>query len=165
MELSNWLHIFEILAISVAAFLAWRIGVKQNKINKKAVDIANFVEIFVMPQQVLIKDENKGQQSFYWNLIIKNASSYPIYLNSFRLNGILHSLGSVVVPIGGDNWYGIPIPKDIQDKKELSLEVKFEDYLGKKYYSKNFGEYKNYSWQIKSNKSEQLYEKKEHKKQ
>lgn len=140
------------LAASTAAYLAWRIGKKQNEINKQALDIQNFVETFVMPQQVIGKDEQGNQKFLYWSLLIKNASSYPIYLKRFVLNGVAHLIGNSVIPTGGDNWYTIPVPKDVQEKGELSLDIEFEDYLGNRYLSRHYGKFENMSWQIRSEK-------------
>lgn len=139
-------------AASIAAYLAWKIGKQQNEINKQALDIQNFVETFVMPQQVTSKDEQGNQKLLYWNLLVKNASSYPIYLKRFVLNGVAYLIGNSVIPTGGDNWYAIPVPKDVQEKRELSLEIEFEDYLGNQYLSRHYGKFENMSWQIRSEK-------------
>lgn len=139
-------------AALVAAFLAWKIGERQNEINKQALDIQNFVETFVMPQQVIGQDEQGNQKLLHWNLLVKNASSYPIYLNRFVLNGVAHLIGNSVIPTGGDNWYAIPVPQDVQQKSELSLEIEFEDYLGNRYLSRHYGKFENMMWQIRSEK-------------
>lgn len=143
---------FNFLALLITGFLAWRIGKKQNEINKQSLDIQNFVETFVMPQQVLGQDENGNQKLLNWNLIVKNASSYPIYLNKFKLNGLSHNIGNSVIPVGDNNWYAIPIVKDVQEKGELSLKLEFEDYLGNEFCSKHCGNFENFLWQIKSEK-------------
>ncbi|OHA71279.1 MAG: hypothetical protein A3H01_00145 [Candidatus Wildermuthbacteria bacterium RIFCSPLOWO2_12_FULL_40_9] len=140
------------LTASAATYLAWMIGRRQNEINKQALDIQNFVETFVMPQRVIGQDEQGNQKFLYWNLLVKNASSYPIYLNRFVLNGVAHLIGNSVVPIGGDNWYAIPVSKDVQEKGELSLEIEFEDYLGTQYLSRHYGKLENANWQIRSEK-------------
>jgi hypothetical protein len=155
---SSWLsiHIVEIInvfAVLVVGFLAWRIGRRQNKINEISLSITNFVEIFVMPQQVILQDKDTEKKSYYWNLLVKNASSYPIYLNRFTLNGVSHLIGNSVVPVGGDNWYAVPVPGDVQSKGELSLDVEYEDYLGNIYKGKHYGVFGNGNWQIKSEKS------------
>jgi len=158
-ESPSWLSIdvmgiINVFAVLVVGFLAWRIGRRQNKINEISLSITNFVEIFVMPQQVILKDQdNPEKASHYWNLLVKNASSYPVYLNRFTLNGVSHLIGSSVVPVGSDNWYAIPVSKDVQDKKELSLDVEYEDYLGNIYRGKHYGVFENGNWQIKSEKS------------
>lgn len=152
MILSDKILIIQTAILFLTLLAAFYIGYKQNKINKEALDIKNFVDTFVMPQQVLGQDEKGEQKLIYWNLIVKNASSYPIYLNSFCLNGIEHSIGSSVIPNGSDNWYGFPIPNDVQEKGELSLKLEFEDYLNNKYTSRHFGKLENGIWQIKSEK-------------
>ncbi len=148
----TWISFVTLLVVVLATYFAYRIGTIQNSINKQALDIQNFVETFVMPQQVIIKDEKGGNKSLYWNLLIKNASSYPIYLNKFVLNGIVHSVGNSIVPVGMENWYAIPIPSDVQQKKELTLSLEFEDYIGNKYTSEHYGIFENVSWQIRSQK-------------
>lgn len=114
-----------------AVFIAWY-SIETSKLAKemkRTNSIQDFIDVFVMPQQVVFQDEGGTNKIYKWNLLIKNASSYPIYLNRFSLNGVAHLVGSSVIPTGGDNWYAIPIPKDVQEKKELSLEVEFVVYM------------------------------------
>lgn len=140
------------IAAIVAAILALRIGKKQNEINQRSLDIKNFVETFVMPQQVIAQDESGNKKISHWNLLIKNASSYPIYLKSFTLNGIRQAVGSSVIPNFGENWYAVPISNTAQDGCNLSLEVEFEDYLDNRYTSKHSGIFDGMTWQIRSEK-------------
>jgi len=154
-KISLWQVMFTgatFLAAVFAAFFAYLIGKKQNEINEKALSITNFVEIFLMPSYTEIRDKEGKVLEIKWSVLIKNASSYPIYLNSFSLNGIKHNIGSNAIPNNPDSWYGVPIPKDVQEKKELSLLVSFEDYLGKQYQSEGFGDFDGVTWQIKSKK-------------
>ena len=147
-KISIWQTVFSrltFLATLLVGFWAWRIGKRQNQIS-------NFVEIFIMPQQVLGEDENGNQKLLYWNLLIKNASSFPVYLNKFSLNGVSHQIGSSAIPSNSDGWHAIPISSDVQKKEELSLDVEFEDYLGKRYKTASYGEFRNNTWNIKSEK-------------
>ena len=145
------------LATALAAFFAWRIGVKQNKINEQALNISDFVEIFLMPQQVVLQDQNdQSKKIIKWNILIKNVSSYPIYLNDFTLNGIKQDIGSSAIPNNSDSWYAVPILEDAQTRNEFSLTVSFEDYLGKKYQAEGFGRFDGVAWQIKSKKRVKL---------
>lgn len=151
-----WQTIFTgaaIIAAAFATFLAYRIGKKQNEINEKALIISNFVEVFLMPQQVVLPDkDDQSRQIIKWQVIIKNVSSYPIYLNDFTLNGIKQDIGSSAIPNNSDNWYAVPILEDVQKRGEFSLIISFEDYLGKKYQAEGFGKFDGVSWQIKSKK-------------
>lgn len=140
------------LAASFAAYQAKRIGDKQNEINQRALDIQNFVELFVMPQQVIGQNEDGKSALIRWNILIKNVSSYPVYLHAFSLSGLRHPIGSSAIPNNSENWYGVPIQEDIQKKGEFSLEIEFEDYLGDKYSSKHTGLFDGITWQIKSEK-------------
>lgn len=142
-----------LITTALAAYFAWRIGVRQNKINEQALKISDFVEIFLMPQQVILQDSNnQSQQIIKWNILVKNVSSYPIYLNDFTLNDLKHEIGNTAIPNNSDSWYCIPISEDIQNKKEFSLVIYFEDYLGKKYLGEGVGVYNGISWEIKSKK-------------
>lgn len=136
------------LAAIIAAFLAYRIG-------KKQIEITNFVEIFLHPQLQVIQEQAGGMETkiISWNILIKNASSYPVYLSNFVLNGLKHDIGSSVIPNNPDSWYGIPIPIDIQSKREFSLIVEYEDYLSIKHIAEGFGSYDGVQWQIRSKKS------------
>lgn len=73
------------VAACFAALWARDIGYRQNEINQRSLDIQNFVELFVMPQQVIAQNELGQQIPLSWNLLIKNASSYPIYLSKISL--------------------------------------------------------------------------------
>jgi hypothetical protein len=70
----------------VASILAWRIGKKQNIINEHLLHVSDFAEAFVMPQQVITQDAPGNPVHIQNNLLVKNASSFPIYLNIFTLN-------------------------------------------------------------------------------
>jgi hypothetical protein len=140
-------------AALLAAYFAWSIGKRQNEINERSLNVHDFIETFVMPQQVIAQNETGGSVLAYYNLAVKNASTYPIYLTSFILNGVSHLVGNSIIPTGSDNWYAIPIPKDIQQKSELTLQLEFEDYLGNKYHSSHNGVFENLTWQIRSQKT------------
>jgi hypothetical protein len=67
-----------------------------------------------------------------------------------------HLVGGCIIPPDLNNWYAIPVPKDVETKGELTLQVHFEDYLGKKYQSNHNGVFQNSTWQIKSQKRIQV---------
>jgi hypothetical protein len=127
------------LATIVAIIAAFWIGYRQIQIN-------NFVEIFMTPEVVV--QDNKT----YSKILIRNVSSYPIYLNSYVLNGVKIDIGSTPIPNNSNNWYAVVIPQDAQVKGELSLAAYFEDYLGKKYQSDGFGKFENGGWNVHQNK-------------
>lgn len=161
MEIINsWQTIFTglaFIAASVAAYFSYSIGTKQNEINERSLNISNFVEIFLMPQQVILQDpDDKSKTTIIWNVLIKNVSSYPIYLNDFTLNGIKQDIGSSAIPNDFNSWYAIPIPNDVQTKGEFSLTVFFEDYLRKRYQAEGFGKFNGVSWSIRSKKRIEL---------
>ena len=158
MTIDQIVNLLTFLATVLAAYFAWRIGVRQNQINERALSISDFVEIFLMPQQVIFREEgDESKTVIKWNILIKNVSSYPIYLNSFTLNGIKHDVGSSAIPNNSDSWYAAPIPEDLQ-KKGFSIEVFFEDYLGQKYQTDGFGSFDGTWWQIKSKKRIKIIE-------
>lgn len=154
--LKNILPVLDVIVLAIAAFLAWRIGVIQNRINKRSLQIRDFVELFVMPQQISIQEEGI-QLHFQWSLLIKNVSSYPIYIKRFSLNGIAHMIGNSAIPPDTNNWYRIPIPTNVTE--ELSLDIEFEDYMGKNYISRHYGVFENASWQIRSEKRKEIVNK------
>lgn len=133
------------------------IGLMQNQINKQALDISNFAEIFCIPseppQNIIIGEQGAININTIgnWKILIKNASSYPIYINDYTLNGVKHIIGSSALPNNPDSWYGVVIPANVQEQGEFSLLVTFEDYLGNKYQSENFGRFNN-GWELRSQK-------------
>ncbi len=136
----------------LAAVYAHQIGIKQNEISEATFKINNFVEIFLMPQQYQLENGSSTSKITKWNILVKNVSSYPVYLNSFTLNGLKTDIGSTPIPNNPESWYGVPIPDDVQNKGEFSLIVNFEDYLGKKYESEGFGKFNGLGWNIHQNK-------------
>jgi hypothetical protein len=155
-KINLWEAIFNglsFVAATLAAYLAFRIGKKQNEINAQALAITNFVEIFLMPMQTVVTDVvDANKKEIKWNVLIKNVSSYPIYLNDFTLNGIKHDIGNSAIPNNSDSWYGIPLTEETLKRTEFSLLVSFEDYLGRKYQTEGFGVFDGMMWQIKSKK-------------
>lgn len=146
--ISLWQVIFTgiaVIAAIAAAVLAYKIG-------KRQIEIANFVEVFLMPQQITFKRVDSEETKIKWNILVKNVSSYPIYLNSFTLNGLKQDVGSTAIPHNPDSWYVIPIVEDVQNKGEFLLMVEFEDYLRKKYQSEGSGKFDGMSWNINSKK-------------
>lgn len=134
------------LALTLAAVIfAYRIGEKQNEINQVALEINDFAEIFVMPRRVIYKYAD-GEVPGVWNIIIKNASAYPIYLNSYTLDGKKVDLGNLTLARDSDLWYGLTLPTSVQEKGEFSISVDFEDYRGNKYRTKGSGVYNGRDW-------------------
>jgi len=109
------------IAAIIVAFLAYKIG-------KKQIEISNFVELFIMSQQVTFKKIDSEERQVAWGILVENTSSYPVYLNSYILNGIKEDIGNTPIPNNPDSWYRIPITKDIQDEGKISLIIEFEDY-------------------------------------
>lgn len=133
------------IAAIVAAVLAYRIG-------KKQIEITNFVELFLMPQQITFKKVDSEETQIAWTILVKNVSSYPVYLNSYTLSGVKEDIGNTPIPHNPNSWYTIPITKNVQDVGKLSLIIEFEDYLGKKYKSEGFGKYEGSGWNIHQTK-------------
>lgn len=144
------------ISASIAAILAWRIGRKQNEINQKALKIQDFTEVFIMPQQIIGKDKDGKEKLLGWNLIIKNSSAQPIYLNRYVLNGISTLVGSSAIHTGDNSWYKIQILDSPCQENKLSLEVEFENYLGNKYLTRCYGKFENGEWGINSEKSKKI---------
>lgn len=118
---------------ALTAYLAFRIGKRQNQINEMALRIGDYAEIFLMPQH-LFDSEDKNKKPVGHNILIKNISSYPIYLISYKLNDKETIVGSCPIPPhGSDNWYAVRIPSEVNVDKKLVFEVRFETYLGSKF--------------------------------
>ena len=153
-----WQTIFTavgVVAAFIAAVLAYRIGKRQNEINELALKISDFSELFFMPQTLLIRDEKGIEKIGSYNILVKNISSYPVYLNSYILNDEKTVVGVSPLPHDPDSWYTIPIPKNVQDTNKFSLEVEFETYLGEAYKTNATGKF-NGSWGVNSTKKVKL---------
>lgn len=143
---------FTVIIAIVAVILAYKVGQKQNEINIQALGLHDFAEVFLMPQQI-VKEAKEGNELVGWKLLIKNASSYSIYINKYTLNEVETIVGGSVIPTSSDNWYGVPLPKDI---KKFNIVVEFEDHRGRKFKTKGTGELIGGGWSIKSQKREEL---------
>ena len=112
-----------------------------------------FVEIFLMPQSL----RNNNNEVVGHNILIKNVSSYPIYLNSYSLNGVKIDIGATPIPNDSNSWYGIPITKEIETGGKFSITVNFEDYLGTKYISEGFGRLEGVGWNVHQTKRQPAF--------
>lgn len=146
------INLWQMILTGIAAIATIVAAILVYKIGKRQIEIINFVELFVMPQQVTFKKVDSEETQIVWKILVKNVSSYPVYLNSYMLNGIKEDIGSTPIPNNPDSWYGIPITKDVQDNGKLSLIIEFEDYLGKKYRAEGFGKYEGSGWNVHQNK-------------
>ncbi|MEX1063759.1 MAG: hypothetical protein WD898_04080 [Candidatus Paceibacterota bacterium] len=136
----------------VTAVLVWQIGARQNDINEQAVLIGDFAEVFLMPQRVFDKQPDGTEKTIGWNVLIKNASAYPIYLNGYTLNGQKTDVGSSAIPNNPDSWYTVPIPSNVQELNMFHIVVDFQDHRGKQYQAEGFGTSNGTAWGIKSKK-------------
>jgi len=138
------------VAAILAVGVAFNIGQKQNEINSQALKLQDFAEVFFMDQR--ITDETT-KETLGWNLLVKNVSSYPVYINRYTINGTKEEVGSSVIPNNIDSWYRIPIPKDAT---EFSVSIEFEDYRGIKYKTEGNGVFKGSGWSIHSTRRVEL---------
>jgi hypothetical protein len=147
---------FAAILAGAASFFAYKIGIKQNDINKRMLDVANFVEIFLMSQTRNNTDHEGKIISKEFAILIYNISSYPIYLNSYIINGIKTNIGSNAIPNNPDHWYTILISDFVQKTGKIFLIVEFEDYFGNKYKTEGSGIFNGSVWNINSKKKEEI---------
>ena len=141
---------FSVIISIATLFVAIGIGNRQNEINEQALKINDFAEIFLVPQNLT---DATGKVIIAHNLLIKNASAYPIYLNSYELSGYSKvDIGGSSIPNNPDSWYIVPIPKNIEVNGVFSIKILFEDYRGKKYQVEGNGKKENGGWNINSKK-------------
>lgn len=151
MQTLEIITIIEIISISVVGFLAWRIGVRQNEINSQFLGLSDYADVFLMPQTLTQKVDDNKTKTVGYTLLIKNASSYPIYLNQYIINGIKYEVGASIIPANSENWYQVPLTKDIQNTGKFFIEIYFEDFTGRKYKTEGYGEFDG-GWSVKSKK-------------
>ncbi len=154
-EFEFWQTVFSGLGFFIALitmFLVLYIGRTQNVIAQQALRVSDFAEVFLMPQVIISKDQAGRDKVIGGQILIKNVSAYPVYLNAYTLNGIKHDVGNSAIPNNPDSWFGVPISQDILNAKEFSISVDFEDYQGKKYRTEGFGLFDGNGWAIKSKK-------------
>ncbi len=128
----------------VAAVFAYKIGTTQNGI----LALQDYAEVFLMPQNIIDSQQN----IVGWNILIKNASAYPIYISSYVLNGVEDRVGGSVVPNNSDNWYTVPITSDIKQRGQFSIKIYYDDYKGKKYETDGFGTLNGNAWKVTTTK-------------
>ncbi len=144
-----------VVASAIGIYLAYKIGVQQNEINRRAVQIQDFVEVFVYPAQL----QSDAKEAPRFNLNVVNVSTRPVYLNSYVLNGQREQMGGGALPNVGDHWYAVPIPSMVQASGTMDLKIEFEDYLGQHFSSHHTGVYQPSGWKIMSEKSQVVGEK------
>lgn len=138
---------FTVVVAVVAVVAAYRVGLKQNEITANALGIQDFAEVFLMPQQVLSEGPNREKKLIGWNLLVKNASSYPVYIDKYIFNGAETVVGGSVVPTHSDSWYVVPIPNGAT---EFTVSIDFADHRGNKYRTEGRGSLIGDGWSIHS---------------
>jgi hypothetical protein len=144
--------IVQLFVTTVIGLFAYRVAVQQTEINNKLLQINDYVELFVVPQEIKSEvGKSIGKFLAEYKLLVKNASSYPIYLQKYILNGEEKKLNNCVVPNSDNSWYGIVVPQSIYN---LTLDLYYEDYLGKKYKTEVSGKKNDRGWEIYNNRRE-----------
>ena len=138
---------FAVVVAIAAVVAAYKIGLKQNEINAKVLGIQDFAEVFLMPQQVVGENKEGKQEHVGWNLLVKNASSYPIYIDRYVFNDKETNVGGSVVPTHSDSWYVIPITNGVT---EFAVTIDFADHRGNKYRTEGRGALYGKGWSIHS---------------
>ena len=138
---------FTIIVALVAVVAAYKVGLKQNEITSQALGIQDFAEVFMMPQQVVGKDAEGKEKHLGWNLLVKNSSSYPIYIDKYIFNTKETIVGGSVIPTHSDSWYNVPIPVDVT---EFTVSIDFSDHRGNKYRTEGRGSLIGMGWSIHS---------------
>jgi hypothetical protein len=145
-QIEPLLNLCVLFATGVGIYLAYQIGLQQNEINTRAIQLENYVELYVFPSQ--------------GNVNVVNVGTRPVYLKEFTLNGKTESMGGGALPNAGDHWYAIPVPPEVISSKKLDLHIRFEDYQGQLYYSHHQGALEATGWKIESEKSFAFYKNK-----
>jgi hypothetical protein len=113
----------------------------------KTFRLQDFAEVFLMPQQIVGRNAEGKEEHIGWNLLVKNASSYPIYINKYIFNNVEAVVGGSVIPTHSDSWYVIPIPAGVT---EFQVSVDFADHRGNKYRTEGRGVLVGNGWSIHS---------------
>lgn len=153
----DWLMVTFTLVTAIAAIFAYFTASKQLK-------IINYTELFIIQETIPVKIQNYDSKTkkmgttekMYWRFLIKNTSSFPVYLNSYTLNGIKTDIVRSVIPNDLDHWYGIPVTKDVEMKGEFYLLLDFENYIGEKYQTEGYGRLEETWWNISTRKSKKV---------
>jgi len=132
-----------ILLTLLMIILASIIGYQQMSINKKALDLDNYVELFAMPQQII----DPNNQIVGFNVLIKNVGSHPIYLINYTLNDNKRNISSVI-PASTDSWYSITLPEPYKLNNTLNLTVIYRDRNNNYYSNLVRGSFNGFWWEI-----------------
>lgn len=124
---------FAVIVAGIAAFLAWKIGKKQNEINKRLLSLQDYVAISVVPDpgNGVIKLMNVGKANLYlW--------AFDMPENNQRLNKPrLISAGTNEAA-----YYWIPVPKipNVKERFEFEFKLYLTDEFKNKWISEHGGE-------------------------
>lgn len=108
-------------ATLLVGWLAWRIGCKQNEINKKLLELSDYVTVYVAPLTIR---PGENVPPVWDRLFIQNASSRPVALVSFTISGDVTNL-SGIIPQGGQ--FGIPVAEQDRTREKLTVIVVVKD--------------------------------------
>lgn len=148
----TWTDIVQATSATLTLFAALYVGIKQNEINKKALGISDYVGIILSaniktinriapsPGQLGQMPAGAGQNNvqvletiqMQEGFSIRNASAYPIYLESYTIGTSTEQLGNAMLPHGLNAQHQINIPRE-KLTDTFKVTINFEDYLYKKY--------------------------------
>lgn len=124
---SGWLSLWQavaqsaqVVAVIIIGLFARNIGREQNQINKRLVELEEYVAVNVVPwsnQQGIV-------QPGY--LYISNLGQRPIVMISYSLNGAEYNTSSTLVAGGKGFLFEVP-QVHMTDNTRLTIKVLYED--------------------------------------
>ena len=147
------ISIGEVLTIGITFFAliaATILGIRQNRINKRLLELQDSVELYILSGP-LTKIDVIGEEpnSITPAIIIKNLSTKMIYLNKYYYNGVIYpAYDTVIPPVSQLNnaCYYIHLPTN--ETTHVSFQIFFKDWSNKKWETSGFADLVDGQWKI-----------------
>ncbi len=150
--LKNILPVIEVIVLAIAAFLAWSIGKKQNRINSQIGKIQDSVELYATFAVKKIIDQEGKEKSSIPVVHIQNVGTRHLYFDRYIFNGRIYELNGQVRPPtysqAENNFYIIELPTNKED--HVSLEIEYRDIDDRKWKTLILANLKNGFWEIET---------------
>ena len=147
------ISIGEVLTIGIALFAlvaATILGIRQNRINKRLLELQDSVELYILFGPLTKIDvSGKEPNSITPTIIIQNLSTKMIYLNKYCYNGVIYPAYDTVIPPVSqlkDACYYINLPTN--ETIHVSFQIFFTDWSYNKWETSGFADLVDGQWKI-----------------
>jgi len=154
---SDIIAVFSALVSLGALIAAIIIGITQNRINKRLLEIQDYTDVYIDISER--KALFNGEEKIYSIIRIHNISTMPLTLTGYNLNGMDRKVAPYRLPPSSQfNQAHYYIYLDIFNY--VSFQIFFSDAIGTKWKATGYCEFRDGKWDISHESFEKVDESK-----